>query len=233
MKGARGMVSLELNVAKLRRRNLLAMLFQLGVLLVLITLWVPAMTVFVARFRAQQTAGSGLAAIVAGVVGAAVILHLLRGFIWSARNKLRVVPYFKDKGFREKSNRKASAEAWDAFRAGSGIAADLSRLTDLAHELQVKPLADFGFADDLLRQETQWSDLTEGKRTVSALIARLKEDEAGAGVSAATLSDLQTLARALEKAGESQPSFCLLVRYGDDVFISGHEMEKRQGTFWF
>jgi hypothetical protein len=226
------MVPLSVNVAKVKRRNVLAATLHITLLLLLVALVTFVVVENGRRFRDERSAGAGVVTLVA-VAGEIGLLWHVFGAIWScATSKPRVVPYFREKLFRKKLNRKASEESSKAFHRGLGIAADLSRLDDLARELHVTQLSSFGFGDDLLKQRPQWSDLAEGMRTVSALIERLEGDATSARVSATTLADLKGLAAVFGKAQESQTSFCLVVRHGRNDFISGYEMEKREGTFW-
>jgi hypothetical protein len=214
-------VTAEHNVTRLKRGELVT-----TALLLLSVAAVLALVAFIV-----VPSGGGFAA-------SAVVALYLWFFVWTLRKhagrRPRVVPYFEQKYFRSGDpSRKTAEESWSAFSAGAGIAADLPRLDELAGQLRVAPLSSFGFGDDLLKQQPQWSDLADGLRTLSALIAKLREPEGARSFDATTVTDLQTLAAALEKARESQNRFSLVLRYGADDAMSGVEMERRQGSFWF
>jgi len=226
------MVPLSVNAAKLRRRAAVAATLHLGLFGALLVVWTPTLMICVRRLGLHVSLGSGAASIGAGAVEVWLLLIFLRGVADLTKAKLRVVPYFREKQFRTKLNRPASEESSTAFHAGFGIAADLSRLDALSRELRVTPLSSFGFGDDLLKQRPQWSNIEEGLRTLRALIKQLETRGATVPMKAATLTDLKTLAAVLQKAQDSQASFALLLRGGRDDFISGYEMEKREGTFW-
>jgi|GEM_PF-2713333 len=89
-----------------------------------------------------------------------------------------------------------------------------------------------GFGDDLFKQRPPWNDLTEGLRTVSAVVERLERDGSSLQVRSTTLPELRTLAAAFNKALEYQTQFSLIARYGRDDAINTCEMKKREGTFW-
>ena len=142
-----------------------------------------------------------------------------------ADERPRIVPYFERKYFRSGDpSRPVAEESRSAFRAGTAIAADLTRLDDVARQMGVTPLSSFGFGDDLFHQTPQWSDITEGVRTIETLIPKADNQ---------TAEDLRTLLAALQKVRATQQRFSLILRYGPDEFISGVEMEKRIGSFWF
>jgi len=123
-----------------------------------------------------------------------------------SRMRPRIVPYVKH--FRTHKPSQATTEASQrAFRSGFGIAADLLRLDESARKLGVPPLSSFGFGDDLLRQPPQWTDPAEGLRTLTALISNMCDV-----VSNTTITDLETLLAALEKARETQDKFSLIGR---------------------
>jgi hypothetical protein len=161
------------------------------------------------------------------VLAALCFWHSIQTLMKYANGKPRVVPYFELKYFRSlDSSRKTAEESHSAFLGGNGIAANLPQLDTFAQQIGVAPLSNFGFGDDLLNQQPQWSDMTDGLRTLRALIAKAGEPLEARRLSAMTITDLQTLAAALEKALEGQRRFCLILRYGPDAFISGVEMEK-------
>ena len=210
------MVTATANVKRLKRRSIVAAAF-----LLLLAAFVLALVYFAVVPRLRSGGSFAGAAIAAVYLGYAI--WAVRDF---ARMRPRVVPYFTLKYFRsEDPSRKTAEESWKAFRGGEAIAADLAHLDDVARQLGVAPLSDFGFGDDLMKQAPQWSDIDDGLRTLAALAA-------APSLAPATRADLETLAAALGKARLSQNRFCLIVRYGRDDYISGVEMGKRQGTFW-
>jgi hypothetical protein len=217
------MVTAEQNVRRLKRLSLVAAALQL--------LSVAAVLALVAFIVVPSLRAGG--AFASTAFAALYLWYFIRTFRMHTATRPRVVPYFELKYFRSGDpSRKTAEESWSAFLSGTGIAADLQRLDDLAGKLGVAPLSSFGFGDDLLKQHPQWSDITEGLRTLSALVAKVREPSP-VSFDGATVTDLQTLATALEKARETQSTFCLILRHGADNAISGVEMEKRQGSFWF
>lgn len=218
------MVSAKQNEKRLKHRALAGAALQL-----LLVAAVLALVGFIVVPR-LRTGGAFIAAAIAILY----LWYVARTLRIYAGMQPRVVPYFDVKDFRSHDPSQAIAEeSRAAFRAGAGIAANLPRLDDLATQAGVAPLSSFGFSDDLLNQQPQWSDLADGLRTLSALLARLREPESARPFDPITISDLQTLAAALEKAQQRQRRFCLVLRHGTDDFISGVEMQKRQGSFWF
>lgn len=172
--------------------------------------------------------------VIAPAAAALYLWYVVRTILHYARMQVRAVPYFEQKRFRSGDpSRPVAEESRRAFRAGAGIAADLQQLDDLARQEGVTPLSSFGFGDDLFHQPPQWTEITEGMRSLDALIARTKDPEIARSLQGPTVGDLQTLSAALEKVRATQQRFSLLLRYGADDFISGVEMEKRIGTFWF
>jgi len=226
------MCSFETGVAIVRRRTVIAAVVHTVLLVVLTSGLLVTSFTAASRFRQYGAASAGATAAVTGVVGIVLLWHLARVLIANSRNKPRVVPYFREKHSKRQLDRSALTESWQAFNGGYGIAADLPILDALARSKDVTPLSSFGFGDDLFRQAPQWSDLSDGVRTVSTLVELLREGGTPVGVSAATQSDLQSLHLALQRALETQSLFSLIVRYGPDDFISGVEMDKREGTFW-
>lgn len=219
------MIELQANVEKLRRHARIAAAVHIVVVIVVLLAMGVAVVETSSRFQRERSWGTALVLLVA--VGAAVYLvwHLAVAMRAIAVTRPRIVPYFQDKYFRSGSSRETSEESKAAFRGGYAIAAEMPLLEDVAGELGVTPLSAFGFGDDALGQQPQWSALSEGIRTARALA---ESDRVGA----AARAELQQLAAALGKAAERQSKFALIARYGPDDFISGVEMEKREGTFW-
>jgi hypothetical protein len=209
--GYRAMFLIE-NKRRLRRQAIAAAAFQL-----LVGAFVLAIVAFIVVPWFHAGGSIGVAALFL-----AYAIWTLRGY---ARMRPRVVPYFELKDFRRGDpSRKTAEESGRAFLSGEEIAANLEDLDELALRLGVAPLSSFGFGDDLLKQEPQWSGIDDGLRTLSALLTNASKPDVAA--------QLQNLAAALAKARQSQVRFCLIVRYGPDDAISGVEMAKRQGTFW-
>ncbi|HEY2321283.1 MAG TPA: hypothetical protein VGJ82_00340 [Thermoanaerobaculia bacterium] len=167
-----------------------------------------------------------LLAEVMALVGLAVIFA--RTVVRSLRERPRVIPYFP-KHLRSEGGT-SNSERRNAFHDGCGLAADMAVLDRLATDAGVASLSQFGFSDDLMKQEVTWFDPTEGLQTVETLLRLLAADPGP--ISGVTLDDLRRLRGALQRAAETNTQFALIVRYGRDDFISGVEMERRAGTFW-
>lgn len=219
------MIELQANVGKLRRHARISAAVHIGVVIVLLLAMGVTVAETSSRFQREKSWGTALVLLVAAGAAAYLVWHLVVAVRVSFGTRPRIVPYFQDKYFRSGSSRQTSEESKAAFRGGYAIAAEMPLLEALAGELGVMPLSAFGFGDDALGQQPQWSALSDGIRTASALAG---SDRVGA----ATRSELQQLAAVLEKAAERQSKFALIVRHGPDDFISGVEMEKREGTFW-
>lgn len=222
---------LAANVAKLRRQARLAASVHIVFLIAVIA--GMAITCIEAGIRLGQepSVHTGVLVFFAGCIGIGAVWHLISVGKTYAAAQPRVVPYFSNKYFTaDDVTRKTSDESQAAFNSGYRIAADLPELDALAHELNIAPLSSFGFGDDLLGQRPEWCDLNEGIRTVTALITAAMNGDTH--LSSSTVSELQTLLAALSTAKETQSSFALVVRYGRDDFISGAEMNKREGTYW-
>lgn len=212
------------NEIRLKRRAVVASALQLSI---------AAVFVGLVSLVAMLTVGLP-GSVIAPTAATLYLWYVVRTIRHYARMQLRVVPYFERKHFRsDDPSRPVAEESRRAFRAGAGIAADLQHLDDLAERMGVLPLSNFGFGDDAFNQPPQWSDITEGIRTLRALIAKTEEPEIARAFNSLTVSDLRTLSAALEEVQSTQQRFSLILRYGSDDFVSGVEMEKRIGSFWF
>lgn len=152
-------------------------------------------------------------------------LHLAFVVTQFFRRKPRIVPYFSKR-------LDARAETWAAFRAGFSVAAALESLDNIAVGAGAVPLSTFGFTDDAYGQPVVWHPPAEALQTVSGLIEQLRATEAKQPGVQSLILDLEMLAATLRKAIQSEASFCLIIRGGDDRYISPSEMDHRQGSFW-
>jgi hypothetical protein len=218
------MLTLDENAMRLKRRAFASKVLQLAIALAIV---VALSFIFIEPLGMPRGV----------IVVAALALYLwfvVRTIRHYAHMQLRVVPYFERKQFRsEDPSRPVAEESRRAFRGGAGIASDLRQLDELAQQSGVTPLSHFGFGDDLFHQPPQWTDITEGKRTLDALIAKTGDPEIARSLRSSTVADLQALSIALDQVHSTQQRFAFLLRYGSDDFISGVEMERRVGSFWF
>lgn len=215
------MMEFKANVAKHRRRAAFAALVHVTIFLVLLVVNVIALDEVIFRLRHRVIWSNALTACVITLILLWILWQLIAGIRAYARERPRVVPYYNQKCY----GRKVSDESVTAFERGYAIAADLARLDALARELHLTPLSNFGFGDDQFRQRPLWRSVQEGIR----LVAKLAEHPS---LSAATRADLRALMASMQKAAEMDAEFVLLVRYGSDKFISGVEMDRREGSFW-
>ena len=114
-----------------------------------------------------------------------------------------------------------------AFHRGRGLYQEIDVLDQLARNLGVKALSEFGFADDYYNQEVVWHSAAEGLRTAEALERGAANDPAHN-----LADDLAALASVLRVAAEQGGQFCLVLRIGKDSLQSVSAMEGRQGKFW-
>jgi hypothetical protein len=159
----------------------------------------------------------------------AACLLLLAAFIWFTWFWLiqgikegficRIVPYFESKIGIHKMN---------AFDGGIKLARQCRMLDNLACQIGVRPLSDFGFRDDRDYQKLIWHDSSEGINT----IVRLKEKLQNNPKAISLVQELDVLQNNLEQAEEKNIRFCLLIRSGLDKMISPIEMDRRKGSFW-
>lgn len=167
---------------------------------------------------------------------AAILLYVVYSattFWLVLRVRPRVVPYFERKYFRANKPQRVTDESMRVFRRGAGIATDIEKLDETARRLSVAPLSSFGFGDDLFSRDPAWREIDEGLATVDAVTAAVRHPAMAATLDADTVEDLQALGDALRKARKRSTRFALIVRHGPDKFVSGVEMEKRRGSFWF
>jgi hypothetical protein len=217
------------NAGKLRRRARLVLVVQLLALIGVVSLLLPFAIEEMHLARVDRSATTNLIVLALTLGFVVLVVVFVRTILRSARQAPRIVPYYAVKHFRS-GGRIVTSESQNAFRAGFGLAADLPALDRVAESAGVTPLSRFGFADDLRKQSVEWFDLTDGIRSVETILGALPADRDA--ISSTTLHDLQTLRGALQKAAETQTPFALLARWGRDDYISGEEMERRQGTFW-
>lgn len=216
------MATLRENTANLRRRMLIAAALHLGVLVVLIGMMSITVLETARRLRMHSSAGTIVLFIVVIVIDGILLWHFARALWVYVTDRPRIVPYYT----KQPGNvRPASDASRAAFHGGVRLAAGLSRVDEVARQRGLKPLSAFGFDDDVLGQRPQWHDPAEGLRTVAAIIDSLPESDSAT-------ADLRAIRDALADAVAGRVSFCLILRYGADDFISGHEMERREGTFW-
>ncbi|MFO0910949.1 MAG: hypothetical protein U0794_21845 [Isosphaeraceae bacterium] len=128
-----------------------------------------------------------------------------------------IVPYFPSK-----------VGNIDTFGRGHRLARWFEPLEELAATLNVRPLSDFGFADDLAGEKVVWHDPADGLRTVEALRASVADRDTGIPHDPRLLEDLQHLSEALAIARDRKIAFSLLYRAMDGT--SAQEWEVRQGT---
>jgi hypothetical protein len=136
----------------------------------------------------------------------------------------RIVPYFARK--LEEYGGKTSI----AFARGRGLYREVAALDQLAASLGVRPLTDFGFADDYYEQEVHWHPASEGLRTAETL-------RKGLGplllTAPGVVSDLEALASVLCAAADRCVDFSLVLRLRrKDSLQVVMARESRQGSFW-
>jgi hypothetical protein len=163
------------------------------------------------------------------LINVVVGLFFLAAFVWFTWFWLlrgikhnficRIVPYFESMvGFGK----------IHAFKGGIELARQSRRLDDLACQIGVRPLSDFGFKDDQDGQELVWYNSSEGINT----IIRLKEQLQNNQKAISLVQELDVLQNNLEQAKDKNIRFCLLIRSGLDKMISPMEMDNRKGFFW-
>jgi hypothetical protein len=131
----------------------------------------------------------------------------------------RIVPYFESRvGFGK----------IHAFKGGIELAKQWRMLDNLACEIGVKPLSDFGFKDDRDGRKLIWHNSSEGINTIICLKERLQNNQKIIPL----VQELDVLQNNLEQAKDKNVRFCLLIRSGLDKMISPMEMDDRKGFFW-
>jgi len=134
----------------------------------------------------------------------------------------RIVPYFESHVATYPDNQP------DAFDTGIFLVRHCRQLDDIAKNIGVKPLSDFGFKDDQDAQKLIWHESSEGIRTVEVLVAKMSDGTTPSDL----MTDLVRLRDYLRKAQAKGIRFCLIIRAGLDKFISPVEMDNRKGRFW-
>jgi hypothetical protein len=127
----------------------------------------------------------------------------------------RIIPYFS-KPLTDRYDRDFS------LKGGVALARLLSLLDEAATAGRVRPLSDFGFADDQYGEVVRWHDASSALQTVTFLLSSGPADAA---------DDLKTLSLALRDAADAGAGVSLLVRTGEDSWqgLCGHD---RVGGFW-
>lgn len=144
---------------------------------------------------------------------------LINWLLWPFRLKCRIIPYFARE--LEPYGGKSSA----AFKRGRALYQEIVALDRLAHSAGVRPLSEFGFADDYYDQEVRWHPATEGLRTTEVLAS-------GAQRSPDLTADLEALLGVLRIAVEQGVEFSLVLRLDDENLQSVMLWEARTGRFW-
>ncbi len=153
---------------------------------------------------------------IATAVFLVVILIAFLNLLDYYRN-VRIIPYFE-----------RPVGGIDTFLGGEALVRQIQPLDDLAAEIGVTPLSDFGFADDLDGEAMTWHAAEHGLRSVQALLDALESQPDRVGQAQATISDLRKIADALGKARDGEIRFALLIRHGNGTSLS--EWERRKGS---
>ncbi len=147
----------------------------------------------------------------------AFFLFIFMGDVFGGSSLLcdvAVVPYFERR-----------VGEIDTFCRGKSLARRMNEIDAQARALELTPLSDFGWNDDLAGELLVWHEPAEGLATVHALLAFYQDDPAAEHN---LIDDLKSLAQALASAEAKAIRFCLLLRHGD--VTSGQEWDARKGT---
>ena len=116
----------------------------------------------------------------------------------------------------------------DTWLAGRAAVRALRPLDAMAIEAGVRPLSEFGFADDLAGESVVWHDPREGRTSVAALLKAVEIQPERVADPLAVADDLRRIGEGLDKAAALGISFCFLIRHGDST--NGMEWESRIGS---
>ncbi len=128
-----------------------------------------------------------------------------------------IIPYFQ-----------SAVGEIETFCAGHALASKVLLLDRISAELNVTPLSDFGYNDDVCGESVEWHDSAVGLKTVRALLTEIKSHPERVEGDRKLIDDLHKLMHALERASDQDIRFSLLLRHGNST--SALEWERRIGT---
>jgi hypothetical protein len=113
------------------------------------------------------------------------------------------------------------------YAHGKALGQRFPELDTWAEGLGVRPVASYGFADDLRGETLVWHDPLEGLMTFRLLLERLEELDREED--AELRDDLRRVVDALRAAAAEEVRFCLVLAAG---YTCAREHEVRQGSFF-
>lgn len=183
-----------------------------------------AVTGSLAALFAAAAVWWGGSVLIAAIAAAIFILATLGSVLglWDCLRWVRIIPYFE-----------STVGGIETFLAGEALARHLRQLDDVAADIGVTPLSEFGFNDDLCGETLVWHDAEDGLSALLPLLAALeaRPDRIEARDPLAlqcVQCDLRKMIEALQKARQGGIRFCLLLRHGNGT--SALEWEQRKGT---
>jgi hypothetical protein len=128
-----------------------------------------------------------------------------------------IIPYFQ-----------SAVGEIDTFCAGKALVLQVLLLDRISAELNVRPLSDFGYNDDICGERVEWHDPAVGLKTVRALLTEIKSHPERVDGGRNLIDDLDKLMHALGRANDQNIRFSLLLRQGNST--NALEWERRIGT---
>jgi hypothetical protein len=133
----------------------------------------------------------------------------------------RIVPYFKER-----------TQESDTFFKGQTIAKNCRKLDEIAMKINICPISEFGFNDDLDGEQVKWHDPKKGLETISGLLNQIRQNPTLVKEASSVISDLGRVEIALKNAASKSIPFCFLLREGSEYYdVSQAEKNRRKGSF--